>query len=78
MSDVLAVAGFFPGRDAEIRRLIAANETFRSLCADLAEVTRILGDLSQNPAKMREAAEYRDLLGALVAEVGQWLASAVA
>jgi hypothetical protein len=73
MSDVLTIASFFPGRDEEIRRLADANETFRSLCADLAEVTRILGSLSLDPSRTEETKQYRELLGDLVAEVGRSL-----
>ncbi len=78
MSDVETVSRLFPDRERDVRRLAEHSEPFRDLCTDLAEVARVLGELSANPAKAMEAQQYRDLLDALVAEAGHWLAAAAA
>ncbi len=76
MNDLETVSRLFPVREREVRRLAERSEPFRDLCADLAEVTRILDELSANPAKAMEAQQYRDLRDDLVAEAEHWLAAA--
>jgi hypothetical protein len=71
------VEAHFPDELTRVRRLFHGNETFRSICEDLAAATETLARVDHLPDTIREARrqEYRDLVDALVKELRDGLAS---
>jgi hypothetical protein len=67
---VLAAVRRFPERQREIEMLAASNESFRSICDDLADAEAALAGWQTSTAPVREArcAEYRSLVEDLVRE----------
>jgi hypothetical protein len=68
---VLAAVRHFPERQRAIETLAASDESFESLCADLADAEAALAGWQASTAAVREArcAEYRDLVEDLAREV---------
>ena len=67
---VLAAVRHFPERQREIETLAASNESFRSICDDLADAETALAGWQASTAAVREArcAEYRSLVEDLARE----------
>ncbi|MBB3398520.1 MULTISPECIES: hypothetical protein [unclassified Rhizobium] len=65
----------FPAQAARVRQLFQMNETFRSMCEDLAAAAETLAHVERLPDNIRETRrqEYASLVDALVAEIGEAL-----
>jgi len=65
----------FPEQAGRIRHLFQINETFRSMCEDLAAAVETLARVERLPDNVRETRrqEYSNLVEALVAEIGEAL-----
>ena len=68
---VEAAIARFPDRGDAIEEQARADESFRSLCEDLAAAQAALAHWERSASAVREArcAEYRELVGDLVAEL---------
>ena len=68
---VLAAIRRFPERQRAIEALAASDESFQSICVDLADAEAALAGWQASTATVREArcAEYRDLVEDLAREV---------
>jgi hypothetical protein len=68
---VQAAIARFPDRGHAIEELARADESFRSLCEDLAAAQTALVHWERSSSPVREAryAEYRELVRDLVAEL---------
>jgi hypothetical protein len=74
---VLAAVRRFPGRRRAIETLAASDESFQSICVDLADAEAALAGWQASTAAVREArcAEYRGLVEDLAREVEAALAA---
>ena len=65
----------FPAQAARVRQLFQMNETFRSMCEDLAAAAETLAHVERLPDNVRETRreEYASLVAALVGEIGDAL-----
>lgn len=65
----------FPAQAGKVRQLFQTNETFRSMCEDLAAAVEALAHVERLPDNVRETRrqEYASLVDALVAEIGDAL-----
>lgn len=65
----------FPEQAGRVRQLFQINETFRSMCEDLAAAAETLARVDYLPDNVRETRrqEYASLVDALVAEIGDAL-----
>ena len=74
---VLAAVRRFPGRRRAIETLAASDESFQSLCVDLADAETALAGWQVSTAAVREVrcAEYRSLVEDLAREVEAALAA---
>jgi uncharacterized membrane protein YidH (DUF202 family) len=70
--NVLAAVRRFPEWKRTIIALVAWDDDFRQLCADLADAEAALNtwEGSSSPARERRCAEYRILINDLVIEIG--------
>lgn len=68
---VLAAVGRFPERQRAIETLAAGDESFRSLCTDLAEAEAALAGWDASTAAVRDArcAEYQGIVEDLAREI---------
>jgi hypothetical protein len=72
MQDALSVAiARFPSRRSEIETLAVSSDSFRSLCADLAEAVGALNwwKALTSPKGERHAREYEAIVGSLLDEL---------
>jgi hypothetical protein len=76
--DLVAAARWFPGRLHALEALAAADESFRSLCADFAEAEAALQRWRASASAVREqrCAEYEELVESLAGEVALYLDAA--
>jgi hypothetical protein len=58
--DLTQVLSRFPADGALIRRLLLESESFRSVCEDLADASKILAELRQSPPSEKVAERIRD------------------
>jgi hypothetical protein len=74
---VLAAVQRFPAQQRAIETLAASDESFQSLCVDLADAEAALAGWQASTAAVREArcAEYRGLVEDLAREVEAALAA---
>ena len=65
------VEGRFPDEVTRVQHLFNIDETFRSMCEDLAAAVETLAHVDRLPDSVREARrqEYADLVEALVSEI---------
>lgn len=65
----------FPAQAARVRHLFEMNETFRTMCEDLASAAEALAHVARLPESVRETRrqEYASLVDALIAEIGDAL-----
>jgi hypothetical protein len=70
--NVLAAVRRFPEWKRTIIALVAWDDDFRQLCADLADAEAALNmwERSSSPVRERRCAEYRILINDLVIEIG--------
>lgn len=61
----------FPELELKIRRMIAADQTFRDMCEELAEAEAALSRVEQLPLPVREArkAEWQEITERLTREI---------
>ena len=75
LSALATVEAHFSGQVERVRQLFRANETFRSMCEDLAVAAETLANVDGLPDDVREARrqEYASLVEALIAEISEAL-----
>ena len=78
--DLVAATHGFPARRHALEALVAADETFRSLCSDLAEAQAALQRwrTSASPVREKRCSEYEELVASLAAEIVSYLDAAEA
>jgi hypothetical protein len=65
----------FPDRELQIARLERGDRNFRDLCRDYEDCTRVLEEITRNPAPdLNRIKEYRELKSALEGEILEFLA----
>jgi hypothetical protein len=76
--DLVAAARRFPGRRGTLEALAAADESFRSLCSDLAEAEAALQRwrASTLAARDQRCSEYEELVESLAGEIAVYLDTA--
>lgn len=69
----------FPENTDRLQRLFHSDETFRSMCEDLAAAVEALRHFDRQQDHVRESrrAEYASLIEALVGEIGEALTSKI-
>ena len=72
---LVAALRWFPGRQRALEALAAADESFRLLCADLAEAEGALQRwrVSASAARDQRCSEYEELIEGLVGEIASYL-----
>lgn len=70
-SALAVVEARFPEHLMQVQQLFTANETFRSMCEDLAAAVETLAHVDRLPDRIREARrqEYSGLVDALLDEI---------
>jgi hypothetical protein len=70
-SDLAAAIRWFPSQKQAIEERAARDETFRSICADLAdaEVALRKWENSESPKRDQRCSEYRELIDSLAEEI---------
>jgi len=78
--DLVAAARWFPARRGTLEALAAADESFRSLCSDLAEAEAALQRWRASASAVREqrCSEYEELVESLAGEIAIYLDAAEA
>jgi hypothetical protein len=76
--DLVTAARWFPGRLHALEALAATDESFRSLCSDLAEAEVALQRwrASASAARDQRCSEYEDLVESLAGEIAIYLDAA--
>ena len=71
LSALAIVEIHFPNEVTRVQQLFNVDETFRSMCEDLAAAVETLAHVDRLPESVREARrqEYGDLVEALVSEI---------
>jgi hypothetical protein len=72
---LVAAARWFPERQRAVEALAAADESFRLLCADLAEAEGALQRwrVSASTVRDQRCSEYEELVESLVGEIASYL-----
>jgi hypothetical protein len=77
---LVAAVRRFPDRRRAVEALAAADESFRGLCADFAEVQAALqrwrASASASAVRERRCAEYEELVESLADEIATYLDAA--